>query len=612
VEFCSGCRGGIALDAAAELVDLVEHQHRVARAGLAQRLDDVARQRADVGAPVAADLGLVVRAAEARALELESQRAGDALPERGLAHARGTHEAQDRAAALGVQLAHGEVLYDALLDLLEAVVVRVEDAARAGDIDRLIVELRPRQGEQRVEVGARHRVLAARLVHPLEALQLLARVFLDVRRHAGLRDRFAELGDLLAAALVTKLALDLAQLLAQHDLALAVVDRVLGLLLDLARELEHLDALREQRRDALEALAQVQHLEQLLLLGGLHVQEARDRVGERRRRFDGLHRIREFRRGLRQQRDRLGRLLLQVQRAGLDLRMGGAAVVQVFDPGDQVRETAHGVEHAKAPFALADEVVRAVRGRDVTEDARDRADPLQVVEAGILGLGVLLQQEPDLALGADGLLRPGDGLLALDRHRQDDAREEHHVAHRQHEQHVIGQARQRLGLGLGLAARGSQWDLVRAHPFTSTRSAPGQQQLQATIRKLLGDQFPPPGRQGQAPLEAAVRNLEPLDRGIGEPPRQPPFTRDHQFTRTAEDLDALRRDARQRHLDQDLALVPVDVGRRFPARALCAAEPEELPLQALGLLQQVHRLAPDPGTGIASCHRESVLSIRAA
>ena len=97
-------RRRIALDAAAELVDLVEHQHRVAGAGLAQRLDDVARQRADVGAPVAADLGLVVRAAEAGALELEPERAGDALAERGLADARRAHEAQDRAAALGLSL----------------------------------------------------------------------------------------------------------------------------------------------------------------------------------------------------------------------------------------------------------------------------------------------------------------------------------------------------------------------------------------------------------------------------------------------------------------------------------------------------------------------------
>ena len=157
----------------------------------------------------------------------------------------GPDEAQDRAAALRVELAHREVLEDALLDLLEAVVVGVEDAARALDVDRLRVELRPRQRDQPVEVGARHRVLAARLGHALEALQLLARVLLDLRRHAGLGDRLGQLRRIFALAVLAELLLDLLHLLAQHELALAVVDRLLGLLLDLARQLQHLDAVRE-------------------------------------------------------------------------------------------------------------------------------------------------------------------------------------------------------------------------------------------------------------------------------------------------------------------------------------------------------------------------------
>jgi hypothetical protein len=241
-------------------------------------------------------------------------------------------------------------------------------------------------------------------------------------------------------ALVAELLLDLAHLLAQHDLALAVVDRLLGLLLDLAREPEHLDAPGEQRRDALEPLTQVEHFEQLLLLGGLDVEEARDGVGEGGRRLDRLQRVRQLRRRLRQQRDGLGGLLLQVQGACLDLRVRGAAVVEVLDAGDEVGEAAHGVEDAKAPLALADEVVRPVGRGDVAHDARHGADALQVVEAGLLGLRVLLQQEADLAFGAHRFLGARHRLLALDGDRQDDAREEHHVAHRQDDQHVLGQA----------------------------------------------------------------------------------------------------------------------------------------------------------------------------
>src|SRR5688500_19648565 len=102
--------------AMAELVDLVEHHHAVARLDLAQALDDVARKRPQVGAPVAADLGLVVHAAQAHARELAPRRLRDRLAERGLAHPGRTDEAQDRALARGIELPHREVLEDAALD----------------------------------------------------------------------------------------------------------------------------------------------------------------------------------------------------------------------------------------------------------------------------------------------------------------------------------------------------------------------------------------------------------------------------------------------------------------------------------------------------------------
>ena len=61
-------------------------------------LDDAARQRADVGAPVAADLRLVAHAAQGDADELAAQRPGDALADGGLADAGRADEAEDRPA----------------------------------------------------------------------------------------------------------------------------------------------------------------------------------------------------------------------------------------------------------------------------------------------------------------------------------------------------------------------------------------------------------------------------------------------------------------------------------------------------------------------------------
>ena len=125
------------METGAELVHLVEHHHRIARAGLADRLDDIAGQGADISAPMAADLGFVVHAAEAQPRELAAGRAGDALAERGLADAGRADEAQDRALALGIELAHGQIFEDAPLDLGQAVVVLVENAARLGDVDAI-------------------------------------------------------------------------------------------------------------------------------------------------------------------------------------------------------------------------------------------------------------------------------------------------------------------------------------------------------------------------------------------------------------------------------------------------------------------------------------------
>ena len=146
----------------AELVDLVEHEHRVVRAGLLHALDDAPRERADVGAAVAADLGLVAHAAQGDAHELAPQRARDGLAERGLADAGRADEAQDRALLVALELAHRQVFEDALLDLLEAVVIGVEDVARRLDVELVLGDDAPRQLDQPFEVGARDRVLGRR------------------------------------------------------------------------------------------------------------------------------------------------------------------------------------------------------------------------------------------------------------------------------------------------------------------------------------------------------------------------------------------------------------------------------------------------------------------
>ena len=82
---------------------------------------------------------------------------------------------------------------------------------------------------------------------------------------------------------LAELALDGLELLAQDVLALGLVQLRLDLGLDAALELEDLDLAGEEGGDELEALDDVERLEQLLALLGGHVRAVGDHVGQQAR-----------------------------------------------------------------------------------------------------------------------------------------------------------------------------------------------------------------------------------------------------------------------------------------------------------------------------------------
>ncbi|MCA9682910.1 MAG: PAS domain-containing protein, partial [Myxococcales bacterium] len=226
-------RGRITAKVVAELVDLVEDDDRVVGAGALEGLDDATRERADIGAPVAADLGLVTDAAEADADEAATDGPGHALAQRGLADAGRARQAQDRPLLRGVELEHGHVLEDPLLDLLEVVVVLVEDVADRADLELVLGGDRPGQIDQPLEVGPRDRVLGARRLHLLEPVELLEGDLLGLLRHLGVGDLLLELVGLGVLVVdLAELALDRLELLTQHVLALRVAHLFLDLGVD--------------------------------------------------------------------------------------------------------------------------------------------------------------------------------------------------------------------------------------------------------------------------------------------------------------------------------------------------------------------------------------------
>src|SRR5207248_3025260 len=101
-------RRRIAAKVAAEFIHLVEHEHRVVSFRAANALHNLAGQRADVSAAMAAQLGFIVQAAQRHALELASQGAGDGFSQRSFSYAWRPDEAKNGTLHAGLEAANGK------------------------------------------------------------------------------------------------------------------------------------------------------------------------------------------------------------------------------------------------------------------------------------------------------------------------------------------------------------------------------------------------------------------------------------------------------------------------------------------------------------------------
>ena len=228
-----------------------------------------------------ADFGFVTHAAEREAHELAVHGAGDRLGERRLADSRRAGERQDRRLRLLDQGAHGEELEDAVLDLLEPVVVLVEDPFGALEVAALLRLLVPRHRDQPVEIVARDGRLGRHRRHRLEALEFLDRLLGDLFRHLRLFDLLLQLVDLVALlVLAAQFLLDRLHLLVEVVLLLRLLHLLLDARLDAAVDLELVHLGFEDAGDAIEALDGGDDLEQVLLLVHAHEQVRGDGVGE--------------------------------------------------------------------------------------------------------------------------------------------------------------------------------------------------------------------------------------------------------------------------------------------------------------------------------------------
>ena len=396
VEHLEECRRRVAAVVGRELVDLVEQEQRVFRTGLPQRINDAPGRRADVGFAVAADVGLVAHAAEGEPGVFPVQGAGDADADGGFADAGRADEAEDLPLLVGCELVHGEEVEDAFLDLLQAVVVVVEDLGRLLDVDRVLRLLVPRQGEQPFDVVADDARLGVHVVHALEAVELAVHDLLHalgVAADGELRAVLGDVGD--DVVLVAELLADDLDLLAQVVVALRLVHLLADLAVDVPLHAQELDLVREVIREQLEAVPDVDALEQVLAHVDLEVQVARYEVGQapgivddgdgdERVGRDALRELDPVLKAVDEGARRDFHIRRGVDRVGVDL---GLDLVVILEPVI--------VADARALLALDEHTDRAAWQLEDLVDHGDCAVVVEVLAPRVVLVGINLADEQD-------------------------------------------------------------------------------------------------------------------------------------------------------------------------------------------------------------------------
>jgi hypothetical protein len=385
-----------------------------------------------------------VDAAKRDAHELPPERPRDRLAEAGLADAGRPDEAEDRLAgdavggglravvrrrrldaavlddlggtglAVLAELLDRQILEDAVLDLLEVVVVLVEDRARLRDVDLAAGQRVPGQAGHPVEVGADDAVLRRGRRHVREPIELALGLAARLLGQSGLFDSAAQGGDVLVLVLVAELLADRAELLAQEVLALRLGHPLAGLGGDLLAQLADGQLVLEQLDELLELGVHLVQLQQLLA----HRPGQRDRRGDQVRELARVGQVLggagQLVRQVFDERHESAEQIDDRPPQSLDLDARRQRIRHDLDLGRHVRLGLGELADAHPFEALEHQAQRPIRGAHELVDDADRADPVEVVRAGQLGGVRLLGHEGQHPLAAHHVVDQLDRAFLAD------------------------------------------------------------------------------------------------------------------------------------------------------------------------------------------------------
>ena len=389
---------------------------------------------------MSANFALVVHAAQGHAHKLAAGGAGNRLAQARLAHAGRAHQAQNRGLHLVDPALHGQVLEDALLDLLKPPVVLVENPGGLAQVGRHLGLLLPGQLKQRIEVAANHGRLGAHGLHHAQLLQFGLRLLLGLLGHAGGGNAVAIDVEVVpgASLLASELLLNGLHLLVEVVVALALLHLLLDAPLDALLHGKNVHLAGEKRQQVVEALLHVGLLKQLLLALDGQREVAGDGVGKLACGRHGVDRVDNLLGEL----FALARIVVETleHRAARGLENLGVALGRVKPQGlgGVARRPVLEIGDLHALMGLDEHLQGAVGELEHLQHGGVGAHRVEIAHRGIIRLAVALGDEDDLVIAAHSLLDSLHRLRATDEQRQNHPRKHNKVANGKQGRHDHG------------------------------------------------------------------------------------------------------------------------------------------------------------------------------
>ena len=423
--------GRIAAEVSGHFVHFVKNEDWVNGAGLLHHLDDLARQRANVGAAMAANFSLVANAAQRNANKFAPGGVADGHGQRGFADARRPDEAQDGALGILDQLANGQKFEDAVFYLFEAVMFFVEDFFCGQNVANFLGFFLPGYSQQPIKIIAADGRLRGHGRHQFQALQLLDGLFVNFLGHAGGIDFLLQLVDFAFFA-AAQFLLDGFELFVEVILFLRALHLALHAGIDVAIDVQLFEFDLENVADAVQALDGIDGFQQILFFVHRQLQICGYGVGQARRIIDArggdhgvvIQALRKLDELFVQAGNLLNGLFHLGRRLHASIQQANGSAEKAFFRGD--------AQGARALHAFHQNFYVSVGQLYALHDIRERSYGVNLFRLGIVHRSVMLRGQENFLVAGQSFFKRTDAGFPADDERRHLLREDDHIAHRHH------------------------------------------------------------------------------------------------------------------------------------------------------------------------------------